>query len=372
VDLSMERAYKFRIYPNNKQEILLNKSFGCTRLVYNHFLHKRIEHYEKTGKTLNYNSCSKLLTSFKSEKPFLKEIDKFALQNTLRDLDIAFKNFFNGSGYPKYKSKRDNTKSYRTNFTNNNIEVFEKYIKLPKVGKIRRRGYNHIIEDKVISATISKTPTGKYYCSLLINVDVKSLPKTNSNIGIDLGIKVFATCSNGEVIENPRTLSKFEKKLKIQQHILSRKQKGSKNFHKQRLKVAKLHEKIANIRLDFINKVTSKLINENQVIVLEDLDIKEMVLNNKLAKAIMDLGINKFETKLKYKATWYDRDLIYIDRFFPSSQLCSACGQINPLVKNLAIRKWICPSCGVTHNRDENASLNILNEGLRLHKQSVA
>ncbi len=368
----MEKAFKFRIYPNKEQELLLNKSFGSARLVYNHFLHERIEYYEQTGKTLIYNSCSKLLTELKKEKLFLKEIDKFALQNSLKDMDRAFKNFFNGSGYPKYKSKRDNYKSYRTNFTNNNIEVFEKYIKLPKLGKIRRRGYNHAIEGKIISATISKTPTGKYYCSLLMDTIIKELSKVNQNVGIDLGVKVFATCSDGAVVYNPRTLYKYEHKLKVQQKILSRKVKGSNNFHKQRLIVAKLHEKVANIRNDFLNKVTTKLINENQVIVLEDLNIKGMVQNHNLAKAIMDLGVNKFENKLKYKADWYKRTIIYVDRFYPSSQLCSVCGTQNPLVKNLAVREWICPSCQTKHDRDYNASKNILQEGLRILSESVA
>ncbi|NME95351.1 IS200/IS605 family element transposase accessory protein TnpB [Clostridium cochlearium] len=364
----MERAYKFRLYPNSEQEILINKTFGCTRLVYNHFLNERIEHYKQTGKSLTYNSCSNLLTELKKQKLFLKEVDKFSLQNSLRDLDNAFKNFFNGSGYPKFKSKKHHHHSYRTNLTNNNIEVFEKHIKLPKLGRIKRKGYKNI-EGKIISATISKSSTGKYFCSLVVEKEIIPLPKANSNIGIDLGIKAFATLSNGEIITNPKTLYRYEAKLKREQRKLSKKVKGSKNFNKQRLKVSKLHEKVANIRQDFLHKVTTKLINENQVICLEDLNVKGMLKNHHLAKTISDVGLNKFLTYLSYKADWHGRTIIQVDRFYPSSQLCSKCGYKNPLVKNLGIREWECPSCGTVHDRDINASINILQEGLRIYKE---
>lgn len=369
----MERAFKFRIYPNNKQSELINKTIGCSRFVYNYFLDSKIKYYEANNKGLSYNECSKSLTALKSNSDtmFLKEVDKFSLQNSLRDLEDAFKNFFNGSGYPKFKSKRKSKLSYKTNLTNNNIKVFKNKIKLPKLGLVKRRGYKHINPNKIISATISKSKSDKYYCSLIVDVDIKPLDKTDSNIGIDLGVKDFAVISNGKIIKSPKILSKYEKKIKKLQHNLSRKTYGSRNYHKQKIKLAKAHEKIANIREDFLNKISTKLIRENQIICLEDLNIKDMLRNKDLSKAIADVSLYKFINKLMYKAEWYGRSIIKIDRFYPSSQLCNICNYKNEKVKDLSIRKWTCPICHTQHNRDFNASLNILKEGLRIYNNGA-
>lgn len=334
----------------------------------------------------------------KKEKIFLKEIDKFALQNSLKNLSNAYSNFFKKQkrtnlkftketvekanklgksltnydmdGHPKFKNKHNNFNSYRTNFTNNNIEIFKKSIKLPKLKLIKRKGYKNI-EGKIISATISKNTVNQYYCSLLIEKDIIKLPEVTSTIGIDLGIKNFAILSNGEVILNHNTLNKYESKLKKEQKRLSSKEKGSNNYKKQQYKLAKVYNKIKNIRHDFLNKITTKLIKENQIICLEDLNVKGMLQNHHLAKAISNLGINEFENKLKYKANWYGRVIQYVDRFYPSSQLCHECGSQNPLVKNLSIREWICPKCNTIHDRDLNAALNIKKEGLRLYHLNI-
>jgi putative transposase len=368
-----EKAFKYRIYPTKEQKIQLAKTFGSCRFVYNYYLNKRIELYKSTKESLNYNACSADLTKLKTELAWLKEIDKFALQNSLKDLDRAYQNFFREikkgnteQGFPKFKSRHTHDYSYKTTWTNNNIEIRENQIKLPKLGLVKM-ALSQDIQGRIINCTISKTPSNKYFVSVCCtDVVMDFLPENKNYIGIDLGIKEFAITSKGEKFENPKHLSKLEQKLKIEQRRLSSKKKGSQNWHKQRIKLNRVHEKIANQRTDFLQKLSTKLINENQVICLEDLQVKNMVKNHCLAKAISDVSWSEFKRQLDYKSKWYGRELIKINKWFPSSQLCSECGYQSKITKDLSIREWICPNCGVIHDRDVNAAINIENEGLRL------
>jgi putative transposase len=357
------RAYKFRLLPTVKQSELLSKHFGCVRFVYNYFLKERQQHYLNNKKALFHSACvSNLVTMKKDGYEWLKEVNSQALQSSLEYLETAYQRFFKKtSKFPKFKSKKHNHESF----------TCPQHVSLKKSNKVQipkfKEGIKFIkhreIKGIIKSATVSRTPTGKYYISILTEQEpTKHLPKTCKNIGIDLGIKDFAITSEGQRYINPKFLYKFQRQLKTAQQHLSRKVKGSKSREQARKKVARIHEKITNSRNDMQHKVSMSLIRKYDMIALEDLNVKGMVKNHCLAKAISDAAWSGFVTKLTYKAQWYGKQVIKIDRFFPSSKTCSDCGHIKESL-DLSERSWTCV-CGSRHDRDVNASKNILKRAL--------
>lgn len=363
----MLKGMKFRIYPNRIQETIIQKTFGCSRVVYNSGLALRIEEY-KNGNSIGYKETNSMLTSMKKteEYSWLKEVDSIALQQSLRDLDKAYKNFFaKRASFPKFKSKHSHNKNYRTQNVGGNISVAGKYIKIPKLGYVKSK-ISMPVNGKINNATIKQTPSGKYFC--VLNVEVPDVFYSNDGcmVGLDVGIKTFYTDNNNNIRTNPKNLIKSEKKLAKEQRKLSRMVKGSSNWNRQRIKVARIHEKITNQRNDFLHKESTKLVKENQIICIEDLNVKGMVRNHKLAKAISDVSWSKFFDMLEYKSAFYGTEIIKVPRFYPSSQTCGCCGYKNLNIKNLSIREWECPVCGTYHDRDGNAAKNILKMGLSL------
>lgn len=362
----MQKGVKFRIYPNREQKNLIDQTLGCCRLIYNKGLAMRNEAYEN-GNKIGYSQTSAMLTELKrcEDFAFLKAVDSIALQQSLRDLDRGFVNFFQKrAAHPAFKSKHNRHQSYRTINQGDNIRLVGKYIKLPKLGYVKIRQSMEV--GKIHNVTVACTPTGKYFA--VLNVEFELLPRQNKGgcIGIDVGIKEFYSDSNGNVVSNPKYLEKSMRKLIREQRKLSRKQKGSNNRNKQRVKVAKVHEKITNQRNDFLQKESTKLIRENQTICIEDLKVKNMMRNHKLAQHISSASWSNFFDMLSYKSVWYGNDVVKVPTMYPSSQTCSCCGYKNPVVKNLAVRIWECPGCHTVHNRDTNASINILNKGLQM------
>ena len=362
----MNKSFKVRIYPNKEQQILIDKTFGCTRFIYNFMLNLKQKLYKNFNINLSYNNMSKILTELKRHKLWLCEVDAVALQQCLKNLDNAFKMFFNGNGYPKFKSKRDKN-SYRTNGKTISLDQDNYKIKIPKVGWIKFRDKNKFNNlTKIYNITIYKSFSGKYFASISAEVDIKTFAKTKKNCGIDLGLKDFCILNDGTKFNNPKFLVHNEKRLRLLQKSLSRKIKGSKNYLKAKAKLAKFHEYTANCRKDFLHKISIFLVKNYDIICAETLQIKNMLKNHKLAKAISDVSWYEFCRQLKYKCLWYDKKFVQINTYFASSQICSNCGFKNSDVKDISIREWICPEYGEHHDRDINAAKNILNQGLIL------
>ena len=355
----MQKGIKFRIYPNREQKNFIHQTLGCCRFIYNRGLAMRKEGYEN-GEKIGYSQTSAMLTELKRQEEFafLKAADSIALQQSLRDLDRGFVNFFQKrASYPTFKSKHNRFQSYRTVNQKDNIRIVGRYIKLPKLGFVKIRQSMEV--EKINHVIIEHTPAGKYFA--VLNVDFEPEPRSNAGgtIGIDVGIKAFYSDSNGNTVSNPRYLERAMRKLIREQRRLSRKQKGSHNRNRQRIRVARVHEKVTNQRNDFLQKQSTMLVRENQTICIEDLNVKGMIRNHKLSKSIASVSWAKFFEMLEYKAGWYGNEIHRVPTMYPSSQTCSSCGYRNPRIKNLSIRIWECPKCHAVHDRDTNAGINI-------------
>ena len=378
------KAYKFRLYPNKTQKQLMNKTFGCVRFIYNQMLaeHKNIyEQYKDNKEELKKQKYS-TPAKFKKEFEWLKEVDSLALANAQMNLQTAYKNFFRDKsvGFPKFKSKKHNRNSYTTNNLKSgkglSIRITDdKHIKLPKLGLVKFIQHRQIPNNQIIkSCTISKTPTGKYYISILVEYEEVINPiqiNYNNVLGLDMDMKNLYTDSQCIRAEYPRFYRKTLEKLEKEQRKLSKRKKSGSNRNKQRLKVAKIHEKVANQRKDFLHKLAKELVDKYDLICIEDLNMKAMSQCLNLGKSVADNSWGMFTTMLNYKLQWQGKQLVKVNKWYPSSKTCHKCGYINKEL-TLSDREWICPSCGSVIDRDYNASLNIRDEGIRIIKEKIA
>ena len=380
--MKIYRAYKFRLYPDEEQKILIHKTFGCSRFVYNYYLN----YQKENGVQKAFNLC-KDLKELENNHEYLKEVDSCALRCSIFDLEDGFNNFFaKRSGYPNFKSKF-NRQSYRTScirstykgkqYSNIEVDLLTRFIKLPKLGKVKIRGYRdkERIEGKIVNATISRETTNKYYVSVLVEEDIlidKVIP--TSIVGIDLGIKDLVVTSDGIKYGNEKILTKYEKRLKRLQRKLSRQVKGSKNYLKTKEKIARIYAKIKNYRKHYLNDIANEIVNDHDIIVTEDLKVTDMFKDKKKAfnKSLSDAAVSKLRSLIEWKCKIKGKIYYKINTYYPSSQICSHCGYKNSKLKDLSIREYDCPKCGVHNDRDINASLNIMFEGLKLHYNLVS
>ena len=380
----INKAYKFKLYPDDKQKEIINKTFGCSRLVYNHYLDKKISEYELTKQSLSCYDCIKDLKNLQIEYPFLKEVDSISLRCSLFDLDNAYQKFFKEhTGYPKFKSKF-NKNSYRTNlvtseykgrtYYNIKLDLENHTITLPKLKNVKIKGYRNLdkIIGRIINATISRDLDNKYYVSVVVEEEIIN-PKSNPTtiVGLDLGIKDLVITSDFFKYQNEKVIQKYEKRIKQKQRRLSKKEKGSKNYYKLKQEIGILYKKLRNARKYTIHKITKEITDDFDIIACETLKVKNMIKNHNLAKAITDASLTEIVRQLEYKAKWKGKTLYKVDTFYPSSQICSNCGYKNPLLKNLSIRKYTCPSCHTELDRDYNAALNICFEGVKKYMNEV-
>ena len=368
----MLKAIKIRLYPTDNQIVYINKQLGCCRFVYNNCLAYRKNSYEIDKISINSTKSINYITELKKINEFLKEVHSKILQQSVIDMNKAYDNFFKTKkGYPKFKRKHDNKQSFRfpndafSGIKGNRINLINNLKDIHFKCSKKDEKYLNKKQDNVKSATLTKLPTGEFYLSILIDGDIKTVKPSNNTIGIDLGIKDFVITSNGETFDNLNFKKSKIERLKRLQRALSKKKKGSNNRNKARIKLAKVYQKINNQKQYYLHEVSNILINENKVICMENLNVKGMVKNHKLAEAIQQMNFGEFRRMLEYKAIWYDRNIVFVDRFYPSSKTCNHCGYINKNLK-LSDRQWVCPDCGKVIDRDYNAACNIRDEGIRI------